>query len=506
MSTTYNLAPIPVWLFRDKNGEPATDGYLGTFRNTARNEYKAIYQDSAGLIPFPVDIIGYTRLDGTGGINKPIYWSSYENYYVVVRDNNFEIITTIEDYNAPQDGGGPPVPAPVDVKNFVRNGQFLLNHGTLTDADNLGTYHTIAPSWYWQADTNLQGSIAFNEFILGQTDVESNPKYYFEYNCTDVGGGGETKKETDQVISGDVNLFSGEEITLSFAAASAISSHLTIELFQDFGDTGSGASAVVFTLIFDDDLTTNWTKYYATITVPSISGKTIVETSGQQAKLGIRIKYPLNLLSNIKHTNIQVEKGNVVSQYEDMSWEDERSRNSAFLLPQPAPNPDNDDKGKWLKVANDYVVNHDFRTDPLLEWTNLPEASETVAGIAEIATQAETDAGTDDERIVTPLKLKANISPLAVKAWGRIASSGSIDDAENISSVVYEPATTSYKVNFTNHFANAHYAVQLTTHQSNYYRWSSVLETHTSYCRVRFWEGVGSVVQVAFSITCCGDT
>lgn len=32
-------------------------------------------------------------------------------------------------------------------------------------------------------------------------------------------------------------------------------------------------------------------------------------------------------------------------------------------------------------------------------------ASETVAGIAEIATQAETDTGTDDTRFVTPLKL-----------------------------------------------------------------------------------------------------
>lgn len=34
------------------------------------------------------------------------------------------------------------------------------------------------------------------------------------------------------------------------------------------------------------------------------------------------------------------------------------------------------------------------------------QATETIKGIAEIATQAETDAGTDDERIVTPLKLK----------------------------------------------------------------------------------------------------
>lgn len=37
--------------------------------------------------------------------------------------------------------------------------------------------------------------------------------------------------------------------------------------------------------------------------------------------------------------------------------------------------------------------------------TSAPAATETTAGIAEIATQAETDAGTDDTRFVTPLKL-----------------------------------------------------------------------------------------------------
>lgn len=36
-------------------------------------------------------------------------------------------------------------------------------------------------------------------------------------------------------------------------------------------------------------------------------------------------------------------------------------------------------------------------------------ASETVSGIAEIATQVETDAGVDDLRIVTPLKLKTSV-------------------------------------------------------------------------------------------------
>jgi hypothetical protein len=53
-------------------------------------------------------------------------------------------------------------------------------------------------------------------------------------------------------------------------------------------------------------------------------------------------------------------------------------------------------------------VNFTLGTDPV-NWTTFgtsaPAATETTAGIAEIATQAETDAGTDDQRIVTPLKL-----------------------------------------------------------------------------------------------------
>lgn len=53
-------------------------------------------------------------------------------------------------------------------------------------------------------------------------------------------------------------------------------------------------------------------------------------------------------------------------------------------------------------------VNFILGTDPVT-WTHfgasVGAASETSAGIAEIATQAETDAGTDDQRMVTPLKL-----------------------------------------------------------------------------------------------------
>jgi len=53
-------------------------------------------------------------------------------------------------------------------------------------------------------------------------------------------------------------------------------------------------------------------------------------------------------------------------------------------------------------------VNFTLGTDPVL-WTtfgtSVPPASESTAGIAAIATQAETNAGTNDQKIVTPLKL-----------------------------------------------------------------------------------------------------
>lgn len=54
------------------------------------------------------------------------------------------------------------------------------------------------------------------------------------------------------------------------------------------------------------------------------------------------------------------------------------------------------------------AVNFTLGTDPV-NWvsfgTSAPAATETTAGIARIATQAEVDAGTDNSTIVTPLKL-----------------------------------------------------------------------------------------------------
>jgi hypothetical protein len=56
-------------------------------------------------------------------------------------------------------------------------------------------------------------------------------------------------------------------------------------------------------------------------------------------------------------------------------------------------------------------------------FSSTPQATETLAGKAEIATQAETDAGTDDLTIVTPKKLKD--SPWALNSFKANIGDGS---------------------------------------------------------------------------------
>lgn len=58
----------------------------------------------------------------------------------------------------------------------------------------------------------------------------------------------------------------------------------------------------------------------------------------------------------------------------------------------------------WRQTAVNFILG----TDPVAFTSfaqNAPAATETTAGIAEIATQAETDAGSDNTRVITPNKL-----------------------------------------------------------------------------------------------------
>jgi hypothetical protein len=71
----------------------------------------------------------------------------------------------------------------------------------------------------------------------------------------------------------------------------------------------------------------------------------------------------------------------------------------------------------------------------------IPDASETVEGVAELATQAETNTGSDDLRIVTPLKLHTKVIGIqdlfipATAMWGRNTSGATWSQTEMATSL-----------------------------------------------------------------------
>jgi len=67
-------------------------------------------------------------------------------------------------------------------------------------------------------------------------------------------------------------------------------------------------------------------------------------------------------------------------------------------------------------------------------------ATESLSGIAELATQAETNAGTDDARIVTPLKLATRVATDALAGIVELATQAEVDTGTDAGRVI-TPAT-----------------------------------------------------------------
>ncbi len=96
------------------------------------------------------------------------------------------------------------------------------------------------------------------------------------------------------------------------------------------------------------------------------------------------------------------------------------------------------------------------------------DASETVKGIVERATDAEVTTGTDTARYMSVKQIVDAIAAAAtveqLKAWVNFNGIGTvaIRDSYNVSSIT-DNGTADYTVNFTTSFANANYVGNVTT-------------------------------------------
>jgi hypothetical protein len=108
----------------------------------------------------------------------------------------------------------------------------------------------------------------------------------------------------------DVRTFAGQTVTLSFWAKADASRSIRPILIQRFGSGGS--SNVTTDTASNVDLTTSWTRYTRTFTLPSIVGKTI----GDNNSLGLNLdSQSLNATQTIDIWGVQLEAGPVATPF-----------------------------------------------------------------------------------------------------------------------------------------------------------------------------------------------
>jgi hypothetical protein len=189
--------------------------------------------------------------------------------------------------------------------NLIINGGFdVWQRGTsVAWGSDANTYHS--DRWIsWYATTMSQQT-----FTVGQTDVPGNPEFYLRSapsaKLFDIG----------QRIEGCA-WGAGEDVTVSFYAKASVACTLdsaSTGLIQSFG---SGGSSDVKTLFSSFVLSTSWQLFTETITLPSISGKTV----GSGNYLMLLLESDATLTGNVDIADVKVEVASAATAFEHESY------------------------------------------------------------------------------------------------------------------------------------------------------------------------------------------
>lgn len=135
----------------------------------------------------------------------------------------------------------------------------------------------------WQ-NTFLNGAMTHSQqtFTIGQTDVAGNPKCYSRTVYTHASGASDYCIKRQHIEN--VETLSGKTATLTFWAKADSAKDIIIELTQTFGSGGSPSSEVRLSPE-TFSLTTSWQKFTRTISMPSLSGKTIGTNGDDKIRL-----------------------------------------------------------------------------------------------------------------------------------------------------------------------------------------------------------------------------
>jgi hypothetical protein len=164
-------------------------------------------------------------------------------------------------------------------KNKIINGDFSINQRSFTSTTTSGTYGFDRFFMF-----NVDGTCTYSAqtFTAGTAPVAG----YEATNFARLVTTGQTLSSAFSFLAQrieDVRTYANQTVVVSFWAKAATGTpKIAIELDQNFG---TGGSTRVTNAVGQVTITTGWVRYSASITVPSISGKTIGPSSLLSANL-----------------------------------------------------------------------------------------------------------------------------------------------------------------------------------------------------------------------------
>jgi hypothetical protein len=177
-------------------------------------------------------------------------------------------------------------------KNKIINGDFSINQRNFSSTTTNLTYGFDRFVYNYDDGTCTYSA---QTFTVGTAPVSG----YEATNYARLVTTGQTLASASCFLSQkieNVRTFAGQTVTVSFWAKAATGTpKIAIELDQQFG---SGGSTRVTTAVGQVTLSTSWTRYSASVTVPSISGKTIGTSSFLNCNLFVSAGSNFNARTN----------------------------------------------------------------------------------------------------------------------------------------------------------------------------------------------------------------
>lgn len=202
------------------------------------------------------------------------------------------------------------------IKNFIPNPQFNeWPNGTSIAMQSGGNYVSAGLWSYYNAGT-ITGTVSQNTVTPGQNDtILRDARYWYQFATTSTGS---TQINLLQIWIPNARLFSGQSVTISFVAQvnSGTLPTVTVGFGQNFGTGGSPSSAIYTTASLNAQPTGTAAQVYATIAVPSVSGKTFGTNGDDGLELYIEVAQATSTFT-VSITNVQLELGTIATTFEN---------------------------------------------------------------------------------------------------------------------------------------------------------------------------------------------